>query len=65
MRDLDKMLEGLAEEKNNLERGENNLTEIEKRRIYNRTMQKIQEEREKELESQSEKRGERYFWKKL
>lgn len=64
MRDLDKMLEGLAEEKNNLERGENNLTELEERRIYTRTMQKIQEEREREMNNQRENRGKEHFWRK-
>lgn len=68
MRDLEKMLEGLSEDKNHMDKiqikkGENDLTELEVKRIYNRTMEKIEEERGKEkTEEQSGKHGS--FFKK-
>ncbi len=62
MRDMDKMLEELVENKDRIEREDDHLTELEKKRIYNRTMQKIEEEREKErLDT---KKGKVHFWRK-
>lgn len=62
MKDIDKMLEGLAENKDHIERGDDQLTELEMKRIYNRTMQKIEEKRGKEMRGQ--KKGKIHFTKK-
>lgn len=64
MKNLDKLFEELVQAKDDLGKEEKELTELERRRIYARTMEKIQEEREKEMQEERGNRGKKHFWEK-
>lgn len=65
MRDINQLLEEMGRADADLEKEENDLTELEKYRIYKRTMEKIGEIDELDISEERENTEKEHFWKRV